>query len=74
MKAENNLQKNLGIRIRHLRNQTGMSQERFALMIGVDRSYFASIESGKRNISIQTLSKIAAGLNLSLSELLDGIK
>lgn len=42
----------LGKRIRELRTRTGLSQEKFALKIGMDRTYFASVEAGKRNIAI----------------------
>jgi transcriptional regulator with XRE-family HTH domain len=63
----------LGKRIKELRAKTGLSQEKFALKIGMDRTYFASVESGKRNISLINLKKIADGLDISLSELLDGI-
>lgn len=48
----------LGKRIRELRTQTGLSQEKFALKIGMDRTYFASVEAGKRNIAICNLKKI----------------
>ena len=47
----------LGKRIRNLRMQTGLSQEKFALKIGMDRTYFASVETGKRNISICNIKK-----------------
>lgn len=63
----------LGERIRELRNQAGLSQEKFALSIGMDRTYFASVEAGKRNISIINIKKIADGLHVSLSELFEGI-
>ena len=59
----------LGKRIRELRTQTGLSQEKFALKIGMDRTYFASVESGKRNIAIRNIKKIADGLDVTLSEL-----
>ena len=63
----------LGKRIQELRKKTGLSQEKFALQIGMDRTYFASVEAGKRNIAIRNLKKIADGLGVSLSELLEGI-
>ena len=63
----------IGNRIRELRNQMGLSQEKFAKKIGMDRTYFASVELGKRNISIINIEKIANGLEISLSELFDGI-
>lgn len=61
--------KELGERIKELRNRIGISQEKFALSIEMDRTYFASVEAGKRNISICNIKKIANGLNVSLSEL-----
>ncbi|WP_304270604.1 helix-turn-helix domain-containing protein, partial [Phascolarctobacterium succinatutens] len=38
---------------REYREKMNISQEKFALLIGMDRTYYASVESGKRNISIQ---------------------
>lgn len=63
----------LGRRIQELRKLTGLSQEKFALKIGMDRTYFASVETGKRNVSIRNIEKIANGLGVSLGELFDGI-
>lgn len=63
----------LGKRIRNLRMQTGLSQEKFALKIGMDRTYFASVETGNRNISICNIKKIADGFDITLSELFEGI-
>lgn len=60
-----------GNRIRSLRAKTGLSQEKFALQIGMDRTYYASVESGKRNISLVNIEKIATGLGVSLSELFE---
>ena len=39
----------------------------------MDRTYFATVESGKRNISLQNIEKIANGLNITISELFEGI-
>ena len=63
----------LGNRIRELRQQTGLSQEKFALKIGMDRTYFASVESGKRNIAIENIKKIADGLGVTLSYLFEDL-
>ena len=59
----------LGLRIKELRTQLGLSQEKFALSIGMDRTYFASVEAGKRNISLYNIKKIADGFGISVSEL-----
>lgn len=64
----------LGKRIQKLRKQTGLSQEKFALKIGMDRTYFASVEAGKRNIAICNIKKIADGLEVTLSELFQDIE
>ena len=63
----------LGQRIKELRIKTGDSQEKFALKIDMDRTYYASVESGKRNISIVNIKKIADGLGISLYELFQGL-
>lgn len=63
----------VGNRIRELRNETGLSQEKFALKIGMDHTYFASVELGKRNIALKNIEKIANGLGVTLSELFEGI-
>lgn len=68
-----NIQQRLGNRIRSLREATGLSQEKFALKIGMDRTYYASVEAGKRNIAIINIEKIANGFNISLSELFKNI-
>lgn len=67
------IKERLGNRIKALRLGTGLSQEKFALKIGMDRTYFASVEAGKRNISVINLEKIANGLGISLSDLFKGV-
>lgn len=66
-------EKQLGERIKALRNEKGLSQEKFAMLIEMDRTYFATVELGKRNVSLHNLEKIAAGLDISLSQLFEGI-
>lgn len=67
------IQQALGQRIQSLRKEQGLSQEKFALLIDMARTYYASVEAGKRNISINNIKKIADGLGVSLSELFVGI-
>lgn len=59
--------KQLGDRIKELRKETGLSQEKFALKIDMDRTYFATVESGKRNISLQNIEKIANGVSYRIT-------
>lgn len=69
-----NIQLSFGSHIRKLRTEKGFSQEKFALHIGMDRTYYASVEAGKRNISIINIQKIANGLDISLSKMFEGIE
>lgn len=59
----------IGNKIRKLRHQRDQSQEQFANKCGLDRTYIAGIERGKRNVSIVNLEKIAKAFEISLSEL-----
>ncbi len=63
-----------GQRVRVLRQKTGLSQEKFALKIEMDRTYFSSVESGKRNISLLNIKKIADGLEISVDKLFEDLK
>lgn len=69
----NVLQTKVGLRIKDLRAISGISQEQFALRIGMDRTYLASIEVGQRNVTLQNLAKIANGFDMTLSEFFEGI-
>ena len=63
------IQEKFGLAIKLQRTHLGLSQEKFALSIGMDRTYYASVETGKRNISILNIEKIANGLGLTIAEL-----
>lgn len=58
----------VGLRIKELRNALGYSQETLAYTIEMSRTYFAEVETGKRNISIENIDRIAQGLVVSLKE------
>lgn len=63
----------VGNRIKEIREQNGVSQKDLAYTADLNRSYIASVENGKRNISIVNLDKIAKALRMSLGELFQGI-
>ena len=67
------IKENFGKKVQELRKLSGLSQEKFALLIDMDRTYFASVEAGKRNISIDNIFKISKGLNVTLEELFRGL-
>ena len=60
----------LGSRIKELREEKGMDQKSFAFDCGIGRTQLYMIENGKTNPRLLTLMKIAKGLEISISELL----
>lgn len=67
------IQKKFGQKIQKLRKERGLSQEKFSLSIDMDRTYYASVEAGKRNISIVNIQKIADGFHISLAKLFEDL-
>ncbi|WP_143412190.1 helix-turn-helix domain-containing protein [Arabiibacter massiliensis] len=65
--------KRLGRNIQVCRKGNRLTQEQFALMVGMDRGCLLGIEAGKFNVSFDKLSRIAEGLNVTMAELLDGV-
>ena len=61
----------VGKRIKELRNKLGISQEELAFRSEIHHTYIASLEVGKRNVSIETLEKVVNALEVSLSEFFD---
>lgn len=70
---KNNYLEAFGLRVKELRLRTGLSQEKFALKIGMDRTYFSSVEAGKRNIALINIKKIADGLDIPISVLFENL-
>jgi transcriptional regulator with XRE-family HTH domain len=68
------LQKNLGITLKALRAEKGVSQEKLALSTGIDRRYMSDIENGRRNVSLEILEKLAAFFEMKVSELFQRIE
>ena len=64
----------LGKRVHDLRAAKGWSQEEFAHISGLHRTYIGQIERGEKNISFGNLSKISSVLGVTLSELLSGLE
>lgn len=64
------LEQPLGQTIRRLRERSGINKTRFCLMCGISRPYLNEIETGKANITIHVLARIAENLDTSASELL----
>ena len=67
------IKEKIGLRIRQLRHEQNISQEAFADVCELDRTYISSIEKGRRNVSIVNLEKIANALNVNLSTLFNDL-
>ncbi len=63
-----NIKQKIGQRIKELREQNNISQKDLAYTSDIDRSYIASVESGKRNISIVNIEKISLAMEVSVQE------
>jgi transcriptional regulator with XRE-family HTH domain len=59
-----------GKRLREIRLQKGVSQERLAELAGLHRTYVSTVERGQRNISLVNIEKLAKALGVSLAELM----
>lgn len=76
--SEQNFTKHLhivGSEIRRLRSEQKLSQEAFADVCGLDRTYVGGVERGERNVSLVNLIRISIALKIPLSTLftcLDG--
>ncbi len=57
--------------IRDLRLSKQLSQEELADICGLHRTYISDIERGNRNVSIDNIEKIAKGLDVDPSALLE---
>lgn len=66
-----NIKERFGNRIRKLRIEKGLSQEKLAHIAELDRTYIPSIEKGTRNVSIVVIEKLANAFKMTIKDLLD---
>ncbi|HEY2332619.1 MAG TPA: helix-turn-helix transcriptional regulator [Acidimicrobiales bacterium] len=69
---EGDLQAAVGRNLRRLRQERGLSQEAFAEVLGVHRTYMGGVERGERNLTLRSLERIAARLDVDPVMLLAG--
>ena len=55
-----------------LRRKAGLSQLELALDTGISKSHISDIEKGRRNVSLVSLTRLARGLHVDISALLEG--
>jgi len=70
MAKKRDILKRFGTRVRELRLEKELSQEKFAAKCGLDRTYLGGVERGERNIALRNIEKIAKALGKSIAELM----
>lgn len=67
---EGSLQRLVGRNLRRLRLERGLSQEEFAEILGIHRTYMGGVERGERNLTLQSLERLAERLDIPAVSLL----
>jgi transcriptional regulator with XRE-family HTH domain len=68
--AENKLRSQLGKNLRAIRLARGLSQEQFAQVLQIHRTYMGGVERGERNLTLKTVERMARKLGVEPLELL----
>lgn len=68
------LVREFGDRIRSRRDELGLSQEALAHRAGLQRAYIGQLETGMRSPELETLAKLARGLEIDLGDLVAGLE
>ena len=64
------INKEVGLNIRKIREDRGLSQEKLAALADLHRAYIGQIERGEKNIGLKNLEKIAKALGVKIKDLL----
>lgn len=67
------LTKQVGLRVRNYRNLAGMTQEGLAERADVHPTYIGQVERGEKNMTLESMHRIAGALNVSMSQLLENL-
>lgn len=68
--AVGDLQKTVGRNLRAYRMERGLSQEAFAEVLGVHRTYMGGVERGERNLTLKSVERMAEKLEMEVMELM----
>lgn len=61
---EGDLQRTVGRNLRAYREGRGLSQEAFADLLGVHRTYLGGVERGERNLTLKSVERMASTIEL----------
>ena len=67
------INKKFGKRVRQVRKDLGLSQEELGFKSGLHRTYISDIERGSKNPTIVTVDTLAKALDMSISEVFEGV-
>ena len=73
-KGKSARQVEFGDRVRAHRHRLGLSQESLATNAAINRTYMASLEAGRRNPSLDMMSRLAVALEVDLADLIQGLQ
>lgn len=68
--AIGDLQKAVGMYLRAYRKERGLSQEQFAEVLGIHRTYMGSVERGERNLTLQSVEHLAERIGVEPKEMM----
>jgi len=68
-----NVKKIFGKNVRYYRESKNLSQEHLAELCGLHRTYISHVECGRRNVSLENITKIANALQIKIVDLFKGI-
>jgi len=62
----------VGLRIREVRESSGLTREQFSERCGISESFLTSVEQGQKSITSKTIYKICTGANISADYIIFG--
>lgn len=64
------LQRRVGLAVRRIRSERGLSQEDLAESVGMHRTYVGAVERGERNLTLQSVEQLADRLSVPVDALI----
>ena len=74
MASENEINAEIGRRIRQIREKQGITQHELALRCDIEASNMCRIESGNTTLTVKTMVRVCSSLNVPFYKLTEGIK
>jgi transcriptional regulator with XRE-family HTH domain len=66
-----NIKITFGLKIKELRKQKKYSQEQLANLASINKSYISKIETGKTEVSLEIINKLAKAFEIEINQLFD---